>query len=238
MLTYEHHARLAVAVVAAASLHGLVLYALFESPARDTPEIGRFIELELVKSRIDQISQERQPTSTAAPTAALPDPHQLAHHPARKPESKEAAASVPVRSERHKPQSQAVAMVAKALVAVRSRNSVKEVIPENHDTPAAASPSQAEAEAAPQDGPAVVPMHVQRQLLARVHYPRVARRHGWQGRVELQLDIRQQSIQEISTLVSSGRPVLDRAARRGLKQVGYIALADGLYRMPVTFRLQ
>lgn len=87
-------------------------------------------------------------------------------------------------------------------------------------------------------GASVVPQHVQRQILAEVHYPRQARRRGWQGSAEIQFDVHQQSIQAVRLLASTGYPILDRAAQRGLSAVQHISLSNGLYRMPIVFRLQ
>jgi len=85
---------------------------------------------------------------------------------------------------------------------------------------------------------AVVPRVVQTRILAEVHYPRQARRHGWQGKAEFEFDVHQQSIQTITLLASTGYPILDRAAHRGLSAVNHVSLSNGLYRMPVVFRLQ
>jgi len=85
---------------------------------------------------------------------------------------------------------------------------------------------------------AAVPKRVQTRILAEVHYPRQARRHGWQGRAEFEFDVHQQSIQTITLLASTGYPILDRAAQRGLSAVPHVSLSNGLYRMPVVFRLQ
>jgi len=84
----------------------------------------------------------------------------------------------------------------------------------------------------------VVPNSVRAYILAEVHYPRQARRRGWQGNAEFQFDVHQQTIQTITLLASSGYPVLDRAAHRGLSAVTHVSLSNGLYRMPVVFRLQ
>jgi len=87
-------------------------------------------------------------------------------------------------------------------------------------------------------GASTVPQHIQNRILAEVHYPRQARRHGWQGRAEFQFDVQQQSIQTVTLLASTGYPILDRAAHRGLIAASHVALSNGLYRMPVVFRLQ
>ncbi len=83
-----------------------------------------------------------------------------------------------------------------------------------------------------------VPEDIQAHLLMHVSYPRQARRHGWQGKVTLQFDVQQHMIRHVTVLTSSGYPVLDRAAYRALSHTPHIALADGVYRVPVVFRLQ
>jgi len=79
---------------------------------------------------------------------------------------------------------------------------------------------------------------VQSMLLASIHYPSMARRHGWQGAGEFQLDIDSQRIRNITILVSTGHTILDQAVRRGLASIGHVPVADGQYRLPVEFRLQ
>jgi len=86
--------------------------------------------------------------------------------------------------------------------------------------------------------PATLAAGVQAMLLANIHYPRQARRHGWEGAGEFQLDIDSQSIRNITMLVSTGHAILDRAARRGLTGIDRVPIADGRYRLPVEFRLQ
>jgi len=99
-------------------------------------------------------------------------------------------------------------------------------LPVSHGEPATphASPSMA--------------ANVQSMLLANIHYPAQARRHGWQGAGEFQLDIDSQSIRNITMLVSTGHAILDRAARLGLVSVNHVPVANGQYRLPVEFRLQ
>jgi len=79
---------------------------------------------------------------------------------------------------------------------------------------------------------------VQTMLLANIHYPAQARRHGWQGAGEFQLDIDSQSIRKITMLMSTGHAILDRAVRRGLGSIEHVPVANGQYRLPVEFRLQ
>ncbi len=86
--------------------------------------------------------------------------------------------------------------------------------------------------------PATLAAGVQAMLLANIHYPRQARRHGWQGAAEFQFDIDSQNIRNITMLVSTGHTILDRAARRGLSGIARVPVADGQYRLPVAFRLR
>jgi len=83
-----------------------------------------------------------------------------------------------------------------------------------------------------------VPKALQTHILMKVHYPKQAKRHGWQGKVELQLQVKAKSIQTITLVASSGYPILDRAAYRGVAQINHIPLSNGLYHMPIVFRLQ
>jgi len=86
--------------------------------------------------------------------------------------------------------------------------------------------------------PSAIAAGVQSMLLANIHYPAQARRHGWQGAGEFQLDIDSQSIRKITMLMSTGHAILDRAVRRGLGSIEYVPVANGQYRLPVEFRLQ
>jgi len=85
---------------------------------------------------------------------------------------------------------------------------------------------------------AQVPVAVQATILAKIGYPRQARRRGLEGQAEFRFDVNRQAVQQVSMLVSSGHPILDQAARRGLLSVGSLPLHDGSYQLPVIFRLQ
>jgi len=84
----------------------------------------------------------------------------------------------------------------------------------------------------------VMPQHIQAEIAARVSYPRQARRRGWQGEAQFLLNINEQTVRAVTMLASTGYPILDRAAQRGLSSVNHIPLSNGLYHMPVSFRLQ
>jgi TonB family protein len=83
-----------------------------------------------------------------------------------------------------------------------------------------------------------LPASVYTGIMAEMHYPRMARRNGWQGEVALRLDVRDRTIRQVTMLASSGYPLLDRAAHRGIGRIRSLPLADGFYRLPVIFRLQ
>ncbi|MES0372241.1 MAG: TonB family protein [Mariprofundaceae bacterium] len=85
---------------------------------------------------------------------------------------------------------------------------------------------------------ALVPAEVQATILANVSYPRQARRRGWEGQAAFRFNINSQSIQSVTMLSSTGYPILDRAAHRGLLSIRSLPLTDGSYRLPVIFRLQ
>ncbi|MFC1536380.1 energy transducer TonB [Pseudomonadota bacterium] len=84
----------------------------------------------------------------------------------------------------------------------------------------------------------LLPEDIQATILAHVSYPRQARRRGWEGEAEFKFNVYSQSIQHVTMLVSTGYPILDQAARRGLLSVHSLPLTDGSYRLPVVFRLQ
>lgn len=85
---------------------------------------------------------------------------------------------------------------------------------------------------------ALVPAEIQATILASVSYPRQARRRGWEGEAAFRFNINSQSIQSVTMLTSTGYPILDRAAHRGLLSIRSLPLTDGSYRLPVVFRLQ
>lgn len=75
-------------------------------------------------------------------------------------------------------------------------------------------------------------------LLAHIEYPRPARRRGWRGLGTFQLLIVREGVRRVTMLASTGHGLLDQAAVRGLMDAGRIPLKDGVYDLPVEFRLQ
>jgi len=86
--------------------------------------------------------------------------------------------------------------------------------------------------------PGAMPADVQQMILTRISYPRQARRKGWEGRATFHLAVREQKLTRLDLFLSSGFAMLDRAAMRGLQDVKRLPLANGLYSLPVEFRLQ
>jgi len=86
--------------------------------------------------------------------------------------------------------------------------------------------------------PGAMPVDVQQMILTRISYPRQARRKGWEGRAMFHLAVREQKLTRLDVFLSSGYDLLDRAAMRGIENVKRLPLANGLYSLPVEFRLQ
>ncbi len=95
-----------------------------------------------------------------------------------------------------------------------------------------------ETEAEQNATPGAMPADVQHMILTRISYPRQARRKGWEGRALFHLAVREQRLTRLDLSLSSGYTLLDHAAMRGIRAVGILPLANGLYSLPVEFRLQ
>jgi len=165
------------------------------------------------------IAQQEQRTLVAKRTTVAEQHHSPTHRLAVKPTPKPAMQSPAVKAI-------ATAKQQTKQITDTSARLEHEQLPARHSESAASSM------------PSRMPARVQSMLLAHIHYPRRARRHGWQGKGEFQLAIVSQSIRNITMLVSTGHAVLDRAVRRGLTSVDHIAIADGQYRLPVEFLIQ
>lgn len=83
-----------------------------------------------------------------------------------------------------------------------------------------------------------VPGDVRRMIMTRIGYPRMARRRGWEGIAMFRLDVREQKLARLDLAASTGHDLLDAAAMRGIRAVERLPLANGLYDLPVEFRLQ
>lgn len=97
---------------------------------------------------------------------------------------------------------------------------------------------EAEAEPESTKTAGAMPADVQQMILTHISYPRKARRKGWQGRATFDLAVYEQKLAQLDLFHSSGFTLLDKAAIRGIKAINRLPLANGLYRLPVEFRLQ
>jgi len=236
--------RLLVALVAATALHGLILFSL-----QAAKPVMAVLEPAMQVDLLPEVQPLRQSDESAV----------VKTQP--RSEQKQRPVSNQIKSDKELSQSrrpvirqQDIAVVKSLAVpefkevtkpdVVPAADSSDELValPEQHDISKQTKvDSDTEAEAAA-DSDAVVdqliPADIQQLILARVDYPMQARRHGWQGQAELRFNVSRQSIGQLTMLISSGYPLLDRAAQRGIVSLDHIPLSDGAYRLPVVFRLQ
>lgn len=80
---------------------------------------------------------------------------------------------------------------------------------------------------------------VAERLTEYFHYPRLAQRQGWEGRVVLAFEVRPDgSVSHVRVIDSSGRAILDEAAREALQRVERVpGIADESLRAPVALEL-
>jgi len=81
------------------------------------------------------------------------------------------------------------------------------------------------------------PAQYSQQLLQHLRYPYLAQRKGWEGEVELRFAVRSQAVEALRVFSSSGYPALDDAAFQAVASAS-IPMTDGLYRLPVVFKLR
>ena len=86
---------------------------------------------------------------------------------------------------------------------------------------------------------------LRRRLAQHFHYPRLARRHGWEGRVTLSLRVEGNGqLSNLRIVRTSGYQVLDRSALESVRRIKSLPEAsgwlhgDGLnLQIPVQYRL-
>lgn len=115
--------------------------------------------------------------------------------------------------------------------------------------PARPTPSEAPAQAPLVATEASLALRLQTRLLellaTQLQYPALAQRRGWEGVVLMQLRLEANGdISRLQVLESSGFPLLDRAATRGLQRVARLPQAHSWLRgeafelvLPVHYRL-
>jgi TonB family protein len=80
---------------------------------------------------------------------------------------------------------------------------------------------------------------IRRRIQAAIEYPPIARRRGLEGvaRVRFEIDPSERRAHGVRLLVSSGHPLLDRAAERSVERAGALPFVWGRLEVPVRFAL-
>jgi len=229
------YGRLTAALLAAVGLHALLFVLL---PTWSLPLFGQVpggLAVELLPDT--STPQPSSPASVVSPMPARPHSEgQTSHHPVGAHAVDKAASSVSPTSTRLLQSDMSLAYEppeTRRMPAERENEGGEAA--ESASIAVANGKAESNSEAAQT---ASLPDAVRQRILAHVHYPRQARRFGWQGRVEFRLQVAEQGIHDIVLLASSGHTLLDSAARQGIEQIGRIPLVNGSYLLPVEFRLQ
>jgi len=238
------HARLMVATLAALALHASLLFISFPTPqhiSMSAPSEPMQVSLLPIDVPING-SIDVPPKVPAQVTARVKEVRQASHkvtiQPKKQQEEKPNVILPTPAITPTPPQTQPEPEASSENVAAAATAVMAEVAAETAETLPANVAAISQDVVASESAMGDVPAAVQAQMLAKVSYPKRARRHGWEGRAEFEVRVYQQSIDQVTLLASTGFPLLDQAAQRGLVSVRDIPLSNGLYRMPVVFDLQ
>lgn len=216
------HARLLVAFIVAMAVHGLLFVGQSQqSESYAYPSMQ--IEL-LAQPRTQATAHAKQPSddkSTAQKSVPIPQ-----HIIAKKTEYKPTLHQQTVALSKPIPVQQTV------VANIEEKTKPKTVLAVLKNT----SPMQEQQDG--EDTDRVMPVDIQKKILTQVSYPMRARRLGWEGRAEFQVNVRNQDVQQVTMLLSTGHAMLDHAAQKGIVSIASLPLSDGSYRLPVVFRLQ
>jgi len=201
--------RLLPAVLISAAVHGLVLSTWPDARV----ELGE-VSAPVLHARLMSRAGTAQPDPQPQPTTA-----QVARPPA-------AAASRP---DQHKPAPTAVAHKAPAPTpaprpapATSVESASTEIAPEATPPQRVVRPTRSSATQSREQ----ILATVHGQLANRFFYPQLARRKGWQGRVDLGFRVEADGrIERIRVVRSSGHGILDRSAIQALREVGRVSVA-------------
>ncbi len=231
--------RLLVALIAAGGVHALFLL-WPSSPTIDMIHNGTLrVDLSNHETVADRPGSHRRQVSESIPrteTQAAP-----VHTPSLSPTSH--ASTLPQHARKHMTRNKAVSRVAR--VPGRHVPSSRPVERHQLHVDESATPRRpakitdhTSASAAASTAPGRISSRARALLLAHIEYPRPARRRGWRGLGTFQLLIVREGVRRVTMLASTGHGLLDQAAVRGLMGAGRIPLKDGVYDLPVEFRLQ
>lgn len=234
------YVRLAVALLAAAGMHAMLLF----WPASSFPKImynGMLsVDLSDDAAAASASSRIQSPAAVqpAKPQAKKSPVHVFRKHMQAHPQAHPQATDITARPLRREPSATVRPTHASPLRTASSRGKAARSVTRNtapkQDNGVQGAPSRATAVAMP----GRIPSRTRSLLLAHIEYPRPARRRGWQGKGEFQLLIARNNVRKVKVLASTGYHQLDQAVRRGLLAAGRIPLGDGIYKLPVEFRLQ
>ncbi len=236
------HVRILTALFAAVILHALLLSWSPPSSHRITIHNG-LLHVDLLK--VDKPSEARP--ESASPATAIADTQsklqQKSFTQAKRPKSSQTQqhTRTVVATRQFTPLSAPLKTYSaenKARSTARQEAEKSDLLRHSENTQVAGRLTVSHDESSAAHLPSTLAAEAQAMLLANIHYPPQARRHGWQGAGEFQLDIDSQSISRVTMLMSTGHAILDRAVRRGLDNVEHVPVANGQYRLPVEFRLQ
>lgn len=231
--------RLVVAFLASAGLH-VVLAGMWHEPKQAFPvavQSGTGISVELMP-----VLKSATPVEVAKLQGPLPEhveepaPAKQAHALVREkpPAALAQAPLLSVQDKRHE-LTEVTTLEEKSSENVSDHQADKKSMPQNNE---AAGIAAAVSEVEQQATAASLSEDMKAKVMAHIRYPRMAQRMGWQGVASFDLDIRSQQLARLDLRRSSGYEVLDQAAMRGIRAIGSLPLADGVYQLPVEFRLQ
>lgn len=216
------HARLLVAFIVAMAVHGLLFVGQAQQSENDA---SRSMQIELLaQPRISATAHAKQLNDDMQ--AAQKDMASPPNLMSKKTEHK------PMRHQPTVALSKPIPVQKKVVVNIEKKEQPKMV----REVLKNAAPTQEQQDG--NDADRVMPADVQGKILTQVSYPMRARRLGWEGRAEFQVNVRNQDVQQVIMLLSTGHAMLDHAAEKGIVSIASLPLSDGSYRLPVVFRLQ
>ncbi len=221
----QGHATLGAALAAALGVHALVFWIFAQDSTQH--RLTKPLQLTLLPHQVGdahiaskhELIQQQQPAKQAKPEHQMPRKTAVTPHPEIKAKPK---------IEQHIQQTSQ----AKGMDALISDNLQHKSGREHTRQPSPKQLSKQQATAS------VIPQYIQQQILARIIYPRQAKRRGLEGTVKFALDVQKHGVQHVTLLVSTGYQILDRAAYKGVASLQSLPLPDGRHLLPVTFRLR
>lgn len=231
--------RLVVAFLASAGLHA-VLAGMWHEPNQALPvavQAGTGISVELMP-----VIKSAAPVEVAKLQRPRPEhmeepaPAKQEHIPVReKPQAALTQARLLSLQDKSHELTEVTKLEEKSSENISDHQADKKPIPQSNE---AADIAAAVSEVEQQATAASLSEDTKAMVMAHIRYPRMAQRMGWQGVASFDLDIRSQQLARLDLRRSSGYEVLDQAAMRGIRAIGSLPLADGVYQLPVEFRLQ